>query len=368
MTDPVIYNRAKNVVFNREDQNLKIFAHEIHAPNTDLSDLIFTISGSNMQFRNNAPDASNSLTLKVPDQFTIKPSGDASGIVIIDGNLEVRGKTTTIQSSQVDISDLAIRVASNVTDISSLQYFSDGGAGIIVGASNNDLASILYKYDEDWTGVGDVSAYWLVSGDLRIQDTLTTSDNNAKIPTTYNTFNFVKNTQTGQRNLTVSAELWHSVNSLDISLNTISKYSPLKLDYKVNFRASYESGQTISFRVLRDSSLDVLAGYDNCGTDIDTISGDSIKVFEDAFLGPQMGTGNRGVYSSFWVDLCGNSYKEGQKYDPDVNTTFRLQYKINDRDTLSEGGVMNISAGIMCSPFHVNIVSIQELYSPETRI
>ena len=208
----------------------------------------------------------------------------------------------------------------------------------------------------------------MVSGDLRIQDTLTTKDNNAKIPTTYSTFKFIKNMLPGQRDLTVSADLWHSVDTLDISLDTISKYTPLKLDYKVNFRASYESGQTISFRVLRDSSLGVLAAYDNCGADINTICGDSIKVFEDAFLGPQMGTGNRGIYSAFWVDLCGNSYKESEKDDPNVNTTFRLQYRISDRDGITDGGPMNISAGIMCGPRYVNIVSIQELYSPYTTI
>ena len=65
----------------------------------------------------------------------------------------------------------------------------------------------------------------------------------------------------------MSAGFWIGASDLDISLPTLSNVSPIKLDYKVNFIASYEAGQTISFRVLRAKNKDDFASYDNCGND-----------------------------------------------------------------------------------------------------
>ena len=65
-----------------------------------------------------------------------------------NGDLTVKGTTTTIKSNEVDISDLAIRVASNISDIQDLSGLLDDGAGLIVGdtSTNLKLASILYKF------------------------------------------------------------------------------------------------------------------------------------------------------------------------------------------------------------------------------
>jgi hypothetical protein len=54
--------------------------------------------------------------LRVPDEFTIDPSGynNASGRLIINGNLIVQGNKKTIRSSIVDISSYTLRVASNL--------------------------------------------------------------------------------------------------------------------------------------------------------------------------------------------------------------------------------------------------------------
>ena len=67
-------------------------------------------------------------------------------------------------------------------DISNIQHLLVG-AGIVVGTSNENLASILYKYDESHVGVSHVSAYWVISRDFRFNHSVTTTNLTAKIPT-----------------------------------------------------------------------------------------------------------------------------------------------------------------------------------------
>jgi len=78
--------------------------------------------------------------LKVPGLFTIDPSGhgNENGTLIINGDLIVNGTQTSIASSNIDISDLAITLASKLSNI---QALSNSNAGLDI----SNIASLKYN-------------------------------------------------------------------------------------------------------------------------------------------------------------------------------------------------------------------------------
>jgi len=83
--------------------------------------------------------------LRGPATFTIDPSshGDNTGTVVIAGNLQVDGVTTTVNSTTVSIDDKNLILADNATTASEAN-----GAGITVGGAN---ATITYtSVDDRW--------------------------------------------------------------------------------------------------------------------------------------------------------------------------------------------------------------------------
>ena len=81
-----------------------------------------------------------------PSSITIDPSGigDNTGDVFILGNLEVKGTTTTINSTSVEIDDVNLTLAGNATTPSHAD-----GAGLTVNGAN---ATFTYDSSEDsWT-------------------------------------------------------------------------------------------------------------------------------------------------------------------------------------------------------------------------
>jgi len=91
--------------------------------------------------------SSDNLTLsgdlRGPATFTIDPAavGDNTGTVVIAGDLQVDGTTTTINSTTLTVEDKQIVVASGATDNTSAD-----GAGLLVGGSG---ASITYDGTND---------------------------------------------------------------------------------------------------------------------------------------------------------------------------------------------------------------------------
>ncbi len=92
--------------------------------------------------------------LRGPASFTIDPAthGNDTGTVVIAGNLQVDGTTTTINSTVVEIDDIAVQLAAEATTAS----LANNG-GILVGTFTNH-PFILYRnsYDawevnKDWT-------------------------------------------------------------------------------------------------------------------------------------------------------------------------------------------------------------------------
>ena len=103
--------------------------------------------------------------LRGPSTFTIDPSthGNNTGTVIVKGDLQVEGTTTTVDSTTVNIADNLITLASGNTG----DYFSADGSGIEVGMGTHPNWFIKIFAE---------AAYWhishstLISGDLAFEE------------------------------------------------------------------------------------------------------------------------------------------------------------------------------------------------------
>lgn len=100
--------------------------------------------------------------LRGPGTFTLDPSGhgDNTGTVVIAGNLQVDGTTTTINSTQLVVDDLNVVVASGAADASAAN-----GAGLTVDGAN---ATLTYtSADDRWNFNKDLNVgtvYGALSG------------------------------------------------------------------------------------------------------------------------------------------------------------------------------------------------------------
>ena len=102
---------------------------------------------------NNGIDVNGTITtsgtLYGPSSFTIDPAGhdDNTGTVIIAGNLQVDGTTTTINSTTLDVDDLNITLAKGTTSSGAAN-----GAGILVEGPSGGGAQLVYESSNDrWT-------------------------------------------------------------------------------------------------------------------------------------------------------------------------------------------------------------------------
>ena len=93
-----------------------------------------TFTGDGVTITGTGTGASSVGYLRGPTTFTIDPSGhaDNTGTVVIAGNLQVDGTTTTINSTVVEIDDLATKVAADTTTSAALT-----GAGLLLGTDPN---------------------------------------------------------------------------------------------------------------------------------------------------------------------------------------------------------------------------------------
>ena len=84
-----------------------------------------------------------SATLKGPATLTIDPSahGDNTGKVVIAGDLQVDGTTTTVNSTTVEIDDLAIELAHDATTSALIN-----GAGLRFGTNSSGEAVHSFQY------------------------------------------------------------------------------------------------------------------------------------------------------------------------------------------------------------------------------
>jgi hypothetical protein len=102
--------------------------------------------------------------LRGPSSFTIDPAahGDNTGTVIIAGNLQVDGVTTTVNSTTVSIDDKNLVLADNATTA-----VEANGAGITIGGAS---ATLTYNSSDD-SWVFNKAPYYSTNRVLTTADT-----------------------------------------------------------------------------------------------------------------------------------------------------------------------------------------------------
>lgn len=306
----------------------------------------FTVLGSSILQNVSADTIDISSTLIIGDLSTNKGGtitadtnkiiinphpNDNSGTVIIRGNLQVDGNQTTINSNVVDISDLNIRIASNISVAEQANH-----AGIIVGAPGapgGDIASFKYN------SVDLPEPRWETNIDLHIYGDLTYSGNvlsttlDSCLPITYNTY-ALKNADLDDILISDSSgDQWITATNYNITKTLLSQHSYVKLEFKVAYICSQESEQYISFRVRRKTGAI------------------TILVFQDLSLGNAMGVTAKNIWNGMYIDVPG-----------DLDPVYQLEFMISK----GTDGTLDLSSGIYGkSANQTNLILLQELYKPQ---
>ena len=290
----------------------------------------------------------------VIDPFATDACGntqDASGTVVIMGDLVVRGNTTTVYSTTVDISDVVLTLALGSTNA----LKSDGGIQL-----GDGYATLLYTSEGDkWNSNinMEVSGDLIVTGNLSVTSAVTNSskitanagidfsanilplNNLSQNPVTWNTFALKKS---GLENaLDTCANVWQPITNYDISKVVLSSYSFIRMEFKVNFVSSTEADQSLGFRVERN----VTAG--------DTWT----TVFTDPSLGSNMGIGFMDVYNGTFIDDLA-----GVDLMPNKTVTYRLLQRRNLNINIDDE--ISTAFGVVGGPDVGNYIFLQELYKP----
>jgi len=304
-----------------------VIAQNISAGTIDISTTL-NVTGATL-LRNNLTvvgDVSFGGRMNVPAEFIIDPSpynDNIGGKVIIKGDLQVDGTTTTINSSVVDISDKTIVLASRATNSSQADT-----AGFIIGGVS---AEFIYNH---------TNTRFQSSIGLGISGNLLPSNNVSQVPVSYNTFK-LKNTGLNS-SIDTSANAWFVVPNYDISKVVLSTYSYIKMEFKVNFISSTEADQTLGFRVERSFGPS-LPSWET--------------VFTDPSLGSNMGVGVISVYNGTFIDDLNQASIASNL------VTYRLLLRrnlisANDPDGISTG------FGVIGGTGVGNYIFLQELYRP----
>jgi len=315
------------------------------AQNLDVSGIISSDGGIRIGsgvFGGTITRSSNMYEIVI-DPFAVDGSNsttqDASGQVVIMGDLVVRGNTTTIYSTNVDISDVLLTLASGSTTA-----LKSNNAGIQLG---DGYASLLYDSSANrWkTNIGlNISGGLTVNNNKLIANAgidfsanVLPLNNNSKLPVTWNTFALI--TSGLLSNIaTTSPNEWVDAPGYVISKVVLSPNSYIKIEFKVNYTSSPEADQTLSFQVLKSVDGNVSESYS--------------PVFSDISLGSNMGvTFNNVYYGTFIDDLAGATLSSNTVY-------YKLQFRRDcpSNDTISTAFGIQVSSG--------NYISLQELYEP----
>ena len=254
---------------------------------------------------------------------------DASGQVTIMGDLVVRGNTTTIYSTNVDISDVLLTLASGSTNA-----LKSNNAGISLG---DGYASLLYDSAANlWkTNIGvDISGLLSLNGGINYSGNVLPLNNYSQLPVTWNTFAI--KTSGLPASIGDVSNTWIDASGYVLSKVVLSNKSYIKIEFKVNYTSSPEADQTLSFQVLK------------------SINGSTYPttVFSDISLGSNMGvTFNNVYYGTFIDDLSGATL-----------TSSTVSYKLQFMRNCPNGDSISTAFGIVASSG--NYISLQELYQP----
>ena len=151
-----LYNNINHYIssIGRDLSTSKILTIDMSATNISISNDLYVYKSSILNNVNISGELVNNV-LKVPNIFTIDPSGfgNNSGTLFINGDLKVYGNRTSIESNIIENSNVAIRVASNLSNNLALQV---NNAGLDI----SNVASLKY----------DGSIWKFVGGNLLIEN------------------------------------------------------------------------------------------------------------------------------------------------------------------------------------------------------
>ena len=227
----------------------KILTKDVSALNISISNELVVIKTTYLNDLTISGQLLNSV-LKVPNIFTIDPSGydNASGTLIINGDLTVQGNETTFSSSNVEIQAAAIILASKLVN---KQELSNTNAGLDI----SNIASLKYN-----------GTLWNFSGgELSV--------GNKKVL-------FIDDISLAKRDFDLSINAFRA----DFS----SSFFTLKKNIDNSYNATYTRNQIDNSFILRtnfDISLNYLQSYANSSyisKNQLTISFDSIRTLMDA--------------------------------------------------------------------------------------
>jgi len=263
---------------------------------------------------------------------------DASGSVVIMGDLIVRGNTTTVYSTNVDISDVLLTLASGSTYAS----ITDGDkAGIKLGSVGDGYANFVYSKTENrWT----TSVGLTISGGLTVNNGIGINYNGnvlaltnaSQLPVTMSTFTLKKDALSAA--IGDVSNTWVDAPGYIVSRVVLSANSYIKMEFKVNYTSSPEADQTLSFQVLKS-----ITGIDGSY---------NTTVFSDISLGSNMGVTFNNVYYGTFIDDLANA----------ILTSSTVFYKLQFRRDCPSNDTISVPFGIVASSG--NYISLQELYEP----
>ena len=234
-----------------------------------------------------------------PNEFVIDPlaTGDASGTVIIRGSLQVNGTTTTVNSTQVDISDISLKLASNASGANL------NGAGIELGSDG----SVTFQYQYSTTSwlsnkeiIGpsqDPQRAYALANKKYVDDQITSVTNSITRNIVFkksNQLDKVVNKTSGEQDLSGSGYI--------VQIDNVAADSNVRVSMNIGYITSWEADQTISFHVYRgDSKIaeDLYIGNGNA-------AGPAVGKWSFDFIDADAGTGTN-IYS-LRMTLNGSDY------------------------------------------------------------
>jgi len=198
----------------------------------------------------------------VIDPFSLDLSSnvsDASGQVTIMGDLVVYGNTTTFSSTNVDISDIKLTLASGGAS------GNVNGAGIELG--KDGYASMLWNSStQSWAfnkgmdisgGVNITNNFTLTVGGVLTAGNYRPASNYTRIPSTLSNLKIKYGSELGSDISSARAREWVDASGWILDYHyPISWSSQMKIEARITYISSPEADQTLSFKIQRYTGME----------------------------------------------------------------------------------------------------------------